>query len=65
MIEENDKNLAAKIIGNIVEDSTKIKHEGESITHNSQNLVYLLKITTTQSIDFVEVEILILSSTRS
>ena len=56
MIEENDENLEAKIIGNIVEDSTKVKHEGESITHNSQYLVDLVKITTTQSIDFLGVE---------
>ena len=56
MIEENGKNLEAKIIRNIMEDSTEVKHECESITHNSQNLVDFLKITTTQSIDFHGVE---------
>ena len=55
-IEENGENLEAKIIRNIVEDSTEVKHEGESITHNSQYLVDLVKITTTQSIDFLGVE---------
>ena len=39
-----------------MEDSTEVKHECESITHNSQNLVDFLKITTTQSIDFNGVE---------
>ncbi len=56
LIEENGESLEAKIIGNIVEDSTEVKHEGESITHDSQDLVDFLKITTTQSIDFVGVE---------
>ena len=56
MIEENGKNLEAKIIRNIVEDSTEVKHEGESITHYSQDLIDLLKISTTQSIDFLGVE---------
>uniref|UniRef100_A0A2N9HQ31 Retrotransposon gag domain-containing protein n=1 Tax=Fagus sylvatica TaxID=28930 RepID=A0A2N9HQ31_FAGSY len=56
LIEENGENLEAKIIGNIVEDSTEVKHEGESITHYSQDLVDLLKISTTQSIDFLGVE---------
>uniref|UniRef100_A0A2N9GCV3 Uncharacterized protein n=1 Tax=Fagus sylvatica TaxID=28930 RepID=A0A2N9GCV3_FAGSY len=55
LIEENGENLEAKIIGNIVEDSTEVKHEGESITHYSQDLVDLLKISTTQSIDFLGV----------
>ena len=56
LIEENGQNLAAKIIGNIVEDSTEVKHKGESITHYSQDLVDLLKISTIQSIDFLGVE---------
>jgi hypothetical protein len=38
LIEENGENLEAKIIGNIVKDSTEVKYEGESITHNSQDL---------------------------
>ena len=58
LIEENGESLEAKIFGNIVEDSTEVKHEGESITHDSQDLVDFLKITTTQSIDFLGVEIL-------
>ena len=56
LIEEKGEGLEAKIIGNIVEDSTEVKHEGESITHDSQDLFDFLKITTTQSIDFVGVE---------
>jgi hypothetical protein len=56
LIEENAESLEAKIIGNIVEDSTEVKHEGESITHDSRDLVDFLKIATTQSIDFVGVE---------
>ena len=56
LIEENGENLEAKIIRNIVEDSTEVKQEGESITHNSQYLVGLVRITTTQSIDFLGVE---------
>ncbi len=42
LIEENDKNLEVKIFGNIMEGSIEVKHEGESITHNSQDLVDLL-----------------------
>ena len=38
LIEENGENLEAKVIGNIVKDSTEVKYEGESITHNSQDL---------------------------
>jgi hypothetical protein len=39
-----------------VEDSTEVKHEDEPISHNSQDLVDLFKITTTHSIDFLGVE---------
>ena len=56
MIEEIDENLVTKIIGNIMKDSTEVKHEGESIAHYSPDLVDLLKITTTQSIDFLGVK---------
>jgi hypothetical protein len=56
LIEENGENLEAKIIGDIMEDSIEVKHEGVSITHYSQDLVDLLKTTTTQSIDFLGVE---------
>jgi hypothetical protein len=45
LIEENDKNLEVKIFGNIVKGSIEVKHEGESITHNSQDLVDLLYST--------------------
>ena len=65
MIEEKGENLESKIIGNILEGLTEVKHEGKYMTNNSQDLVDLLKITTTQSIDFVGVKNLILSSTRS
>ena len=43
------------IIENIVEDSIKVKYEDESITHNSQVSVGLLKMTI-QYIDFLGVE---------
>ena len=56
LIEGNGENLKAKIIGDIIEDSTEVKHEGVSITHYSQDLIDLLKITTAQSIDFLGVE---------
>ena len=56
LIEENGENLEAKIIGNIVKESIEVKHKGEYITHNSQDLVDWLKITTTQSIDFLGIE---------
>ena len=56
MIEEKGENLEAKIIGNILEGLTEVKHEGKYMTNNSQDQVDLLKITTTQSIDFVGVE---------
>jgi hypothetical protein len=36
LIEENAENIEVKIIENIMEDSTIVKHEGESITHNSK-----------------------------
>ena len=39
-----------------MEDSTEVKHEDELITHNSQHLVDLFKITTTHSIDFLGVK---------
>ena len=45
LIEENDKNLKVKIFGNIVKGQIEVKHEGESITHNSQDLVDLLYST--------------------
>ena len=56
MIEEKGENLESKIIGNILEGLTEVKHEGKYMTNNSQDQVDLLKITTTQSIDFVGVE---------
>ena len=52
---DNDKNQEMVIIENIVEDSTKVKYEDESITHNPQVLVHLLKMTT-QHVDFLGVE---------
>ena len=43
------------IIENIVEDSIEVKYEDESITHNPQVLVDLLKMTI-QYVDFFGVE---------
>ena len=43
------------IIENIVEDSIEVKYEDESITHNPQVLVDLLKMTI-QYVDFLGVE---------
>ena len=43
------------IIENIVEDPIKVKYEDESITHNPQVLVNLLKMTT-QYVDFLGLE---------
>ena len=45
------RNKEVIIIENIVEDPIEVKYEDESITHNSQVLVGLLKMTT-QYVDF-------------
>ena len=51
LIVDNDKNQEMIISENIVKDPIKVKYEDESITHNSQILVGLLKMTT-QYVDF-------------
>ena len=58
LIEETIENLEAEYCGRFPE----VKYEGESITHNSQDLIDLLKITSTQSIDFLVEENFNLSS---
>ena len=56
------------IIESIVEDSIEVKYEDESITHNPQVLVDLLKMTI-QYVDFLGVEnfnfILLVNSRKS
>ena len=49
---EDHRNQEIVIIENIVEDPLEVKDEDESITHNPQVLVDLLK-TTTQYVDFL------------
>ena len=55
LIKDNDMNEEIVIIENNVEDSIEVKYEDESITHNPQALVDLLKMAT-QYVDFLEVE---------
>ena len=55
LIVDNDINQEMEIIENIVKDSIEVKYEDESITHNPQVPVDLLKMTT-QYVDFLEVE---------
>ena len=50
-----DRNQDMVIIENIVEDPIEVKYEDESITHNPQVPVDLLKMTT-QYVDFLGVE---------
>ena len=49
------RNKEVIIIENIVEDPIEVKYEDESITHNPQVPVDLLKMTT-QYVDFLGVE---------
>ena len=55
LIVEDHRNQEIVIIENIVEDPLEVKDEDESITHNPQIPVDLLK-TTTQYVDFLGVE---------
>ena len=55
LIVEDHKNQETIIIENIVEDPLEVKGEDESITHNPQVPIDLLK-TTTQYVDFLRVE---------
>ena len=55
LIVDNNRNQEMAIIENIVEDTNEVKYKDESITHNPQVSVDLLKITT-KSIDFLGVE---------
>ena len=55
LIVEDQKNQEIVIIENIVEHPLEVKDEDESITHNPQVPVDLLK-TTTQYVDFLGVE---------
>ena len=59
---DNDKNQEMVINENIVEDPIQVKYDDESIIHNSQVPVDLLKMTT-QYVDFLGVENLIFFST--
>ena len=55
LIVEDHRNQEIVIIENIVEDPPEVKGEDESITHNPQVPVDLLK-TTTQYVDFLGIE---------
>ena len=55
LIVANDRNQQMVIIENIVEDPIEVKYEDESITHNPQVPVNLLKMTT-QYVDFLQVK---------
>ena len=55
LIVEDHRNQEIVIIENIVEDPLEVKDEDESITHNPQVPVDLLK-TATQYVDFLGVE---------
>ena len=55
LIVEDHRNQEMIIIENIVEDPNEVKNEDESITHNLQIPVDLLKMTT-QYVDFLGVE---------
>ena len=59
LIVDNDKNQEMVIIENIVKDPIEVKYYDESIIHNPQVLVDLLKMTT-QYVDFLGVENLFL-----
>ena len=59
---DNDRNQEMVINKNIVEDPIEVNYDDESIIHNPQVPVDLLKMTT-QYADFLGVEILILFST--
>ena len=52
---DNDMNEEMVINENIVEDPIKVKYDDESIIHNPQVLIDLLKMTT-QYVDFLGVE---------
>ena len=55
LIVDNDRNQEMVINENIVEDPIKVKYDDESIIHNPQVLIDLLKMTT-QYVDFLGVE---------
>ena len=55
LIVDNDRNQEMIIIENIVEDPIEVKYKDESITHNLQIPIDLLKMTT-QYVDFLGVE---------
>ena len=59
LIVDNDRNEEMVIIENIVNKSIEVKYEDESITHNPQASVDLLKMAT-QYVDFLGVENLFL-----
>ena len=46
LIVDNDRNQEMVIIENIVEDPVEVKYDDESIIHNPQVLIDLLKMTT-------------------
>ena len=58
-IVDNDINQEMEIIENIVEDPIEVKYDDQSIIHNPQVPVDLLKMTT-QYVDFLGVENLFL-----
>ena len=62
LIVDNYRNQEMVIIENIVKDPIEVKYDDESIICNPQVLIDLLKMTT-QYVDFLGVEILILFST--
>ena len=55
LIVDNNRNQDMIIIENIVEDLIEVKYDDESIIHNPQVSVDLLKMTT-QYVDFLRVE---------
>ena len=59
LIVDNGRNQEMVIIENIVKDPIEVKYYDESIIHNPQVLVDLLKMTT-QYVDFLGVENLFL-----
>ena len=59
LIVDNDRNQEMVINENIVEDPIEVKYDDESIIHNPQVLVDLLKMTTLY-VDFLGVENLFL-----
>ena len=52
---DNDRNQEMVLIENIVEDPIEVKYDDESIIHNPQVTIDLLKMTT-QYVDFLRVE---------